>query len=303
MSTKMMNENAVKNIIVKEPKKVRAEKKNAIDLNAGETMAVTQEDYEKMEKNPRIRFMTRKSNLVRFAVFQFLGLLAIAIAIVVVFILTSTKTVDNTVTQVAAANPEPQIQIIEKEVPVEVPVEVEKEVIVEVEKEVVVEVVNTEEVERLAQEKATEMYTELRATYVAQADQELTEERVNEMFEALKAEYVAEANATEVERLASERAMAMFEEYKAEFVAEQEAALAAAVSTIRIYIYGGKENFYLYIEGQMYERLTYDKIYAALQADARFEGYKVNRITNKDAVEVFIGEDYTSTRTIRIELK
>lgn len=299
----MMNENAVKNIIVKEPKKVRAEKKNAIDLNAGETMAVTQEDYEKMEKNPRIRFMTRKSNLVRFAVFQFLGLLAIAIAIVVVFILTSTKTVDNTVTQVAAANPEPQIQIIEKEVPVEVPVEVEKEVIVEVEKEVVVEVVNTEEVERLAQEKATEMYTELRATYVAQADQELTEERVNEMFEALKAEYVAEANATEVERLASERAMAMFEEYKAEFVAEQEAALAAAVSTIRIYIYGGKENFYLYIEGQMYERLTYDKIYAALQADARFEGYKVNRITNKDAVEVFIGEDYTSTRTIRIELK
>lgn len=289
----MMKENEVKNIIVKEPKKVRAEKKNAIDLNAGETMAVTQEDYEKMEKNPRIRFMTRKSNLVKFAVFQFLGLLAIAIAIVVVFILTSTKTVENTVPQVAAANPEPQVQIIEKEVPVEV----------QVEKEVIIEVVDTEEVERLAQEKATEMYTELRAAYVAQADQELTEARVNEMFEALKAEYVAEADATEVERLASERAMAMFEEYKAEFVAEQEAALAAAVSTIRIYIYGGKENFYLYIEGQMYERLTYDKIYAALQADARFEGYKVNRVTNKDAVEVFIGEDYTSTRTIRIELK
>ena len=303
----MMKENAVKNIIVKEPKKVKAEKKNAIDLNAGETMAVTQEDYEKMEKNPRIRFMTRKSNLVKFAVFQFLGLLAIAIAIVVVFILTSTKTVDNTVTQVAAANPEPQVQIIEKEVPVEVVVEktVEKEVIKEVPVEVekIVEVVDTEEVERLAQEKATEMYAELRATYTAQADQEFTEERVNEMFEALKAEYVAEADATEVERLASERAMAMFEEYKAEFVAEQEAALAAAVSTIRVYIYGGKENFYLCIEGQKYERLTYDKIYAALQADARFEGYKVNRIANKDAVEVFIGEDYTSTRSIRIELK
>jgi hypothetical protein len=184
---------------------------------------------------------------------------------------------------------------------VEVPVEVVKEV--EVPVEVVKEVVDEEAVEALANEKAEVLYNELRSSYVAQADSQLVEQTVNEKYEELKASYVAQADATEVETLANERALVLLEEFKAQFIAEQEAALAAAVSTIRVYIYGGKENFYLYITGQMYERLTYDKIYAALQADARFEGYKVNRIANKDAVEVFIGEDYTSTRTIRIELK
>lgn len=258
----------------------------------------------------KLHLVLKRSSIVKFAVFQLLVLAVIIAAIIVVCLLTikrDTQVIEKEVTVEVPVEAEPQI--IEKEILVEVPVETEviKEVEVPVEviveKEVPVEVVDTEEVERLAQEKATEMYTELRSSYIAQADQELTEEKVNEMFEALKAEYVAQADATEVERLATERAMTMFEEYKTEFVAEQEAALAAAVSTIRVYIYGGKETFYLYITGQMYERLTYDKIYAALQADARFEGYKVNRITNKDAVEVFIGEDYTSTRTIRIELK
>lgn len=267
-------------------------------------------EVKEVKDKGKLHLVLKRSSIVKFAVFQLLVLAVIIAAIIVVCLLTikgDTQVIEKEVAVEVPVEAEPQI--IEKEILVEVPVETEviKEVEVPVEviveKEVPVEVVDTEEVERLAQEKATEMYTELRASYVAQADQELTEEKVNEMFEALKAEYVAEADATEVERLASERAMAMFEEYKAQFAAEQEAALAAAVSTIRVYIYGGKETFYLYITGQMYERLTYDKIYAALQADARFEGYKVNRIANKDAVEVFIGEDYTSTRTIRIELK
>ena len=267
-------------------------------------------EVKEVKNKGKLHLVLKRSSIVKFAVFQFLVLVVIIAAIIVVCLFTikrDTQVIEKEVTVEVPVETEPQI--IEKEILVEVPVETEvvKEVEVPVEviveKEVPVEVVDTEEVERLAQEKATEMYTELRTSYVAQADQELIEEKVNEMFEALKAEYVAEADATEVERLASERAMTMFEEYKAQFVAEQEAALAAAVSTIRVYIYGGKENFYLYIEGQMYERLTYDKIYAALQADARFEGYKVNRIANKDAVEVFVGEDYTSTRSIRIELK
>lgn len=257
-----------------------------------------------VKENGKLHLVLKRSSILKFAIFQLVALVVIIGVVVTICLFTIKR--DKEVVKVPV-NAESQVQIIEKEVEVEKPVEVIKEVEVpvevEVEKEVIVEVVDTEEVERLANEKATEMYAELRSSYVAQADQELTEEKVNEMFEALKAEYVAEADATEVERLATERAMAMFEEYKAEFVAEQEAALAAAVSTIRVYIYGGKETFYLYITGQMYERLTYDKIYAALQADARFEGYKVNRIANKDAVEIFIGEDYTSTRTIRIELK
>lgn len=252
-------------------------------------------EVKEVKDNGKLHLVLKRSSILKFAIFQLIALVVIIGVVVTICLFTIKR--DKEVVKV----PVNEVQVIEKEVEIEKPVEVPVEV--EVEKEVIVEVVNTEEVERLAQEKATEMYAELRSSYVAQADQELTEEKVNEMFEALKAEYVAEADATEVERLATERAMTMFEEYKTEFVAEQEAALAAAVSTIRVYIYGGKENFYLCIEGQKYERLSYDKIYAALQADARFEGYKVNRVTNKDAVEVFIGEDYTSTRTIRIELK
>ena len=272
----------------------------------------------------KLHLVLKRSSIVKFAVFQLLVLAVIITAIIVVCLLTikkDTQVIEKEVTVEVPVETEPQI--IEKEVLVEVPVETEVvkevevpvEVIKEVEVpveivkevevpvEVVKEVVDEEAVETLANEKAEVLYNELRSSYVAQADSQLVEQTVNEKYEELKASYVAQADATEVERLATERAMAMFEEYKTKFVAEQEAALAAAVSTIRVYIYGGKENFYLYITGQMYERLTYDKIYAALQEDARFEGYKVNRIANKDAVEVFVGEDYTSTRSIRIELK
>ena len=262
----------------------------------------------------KLHLVLKRSSIVKFAVFQLLVLAVIITAIIVVCLLTikkDTQVIEKEVTVEVPVETEPQI--IEKEVLVEVPVETEVvkevevpvEVIKEVEVpvEVVKEVVDEEAVEALANEKAEVLYNELRSSYVAQADSQLVEQTVNEKYEELKASYVAQADATEVETLANEKALVLLEEFKAQFIAEKEAELAAAVSTIRVYIYGGKETFYLYITGQMYERLTYDKIYAALQADARFEGYKVNRIANKDAVEVFIGEDYTSTRSIRIELK
>lgn len=282
----------------------------------------------------KLHLVLKRSSIVKFAVFQLLVLAVIITAIIVVCLLTikkDTQVIEKEITVEVPVETEPQI--IEKEVLVEVPVETEvvkevevpvevikevevpveviKEVEVPVEVvvekevpvEVVKEVVDEEAVEALANEKAEVLYNELRSSYVAQADSQLVEQTVNEKYEELKASYVAQADATEVETLANEKALVLLEEFKAQFIAEKEAELAAAVSTIRVYIYGGKENFYLCIEGQKYERLTYDKIYAALQADARFEGYKVNRIANKDAVEVFIGEDYTSTRSIRIELK
>ena len=272
----------------------------------------------------KLHLVLKRSSIVKFAVFQLLVLAVIITAIIVVCLLTikkDTQVIEKEVTVEVPVETEPQI--IEKEVLVEVPVETEvvkevevpveviKEVEVPVEVvkevevpvEVVKEVVDEEAVEALANEKAEVLYNELRSSYVAQADSQLVEQTVNEKYEELKASYVAQADTTEVETLANEKALVLLEEFKAQFIAEKEAELAAAVSTIRVYIYGGKENFYLCIEGQKYERLTYDKIYAALQADARFEGYKVNRIANKDAVEVFIGEDYTSTRSIRIELK
>ena len=272
----------------------------------------------------KLHLVLKRNSIVKFAVFQLLLLVLIIASIIVVCLLTIKRDVQVVEKEITVEVPvETEPQIIEKEVLVEVPVETEVvkevevpvevikeveipvEVIKEVEVpvEVIKEVVDEEAVEALANEKAETLYNELRSSYVAQADSQLVEQTVNEKYEELKASYVAQADATEVETLANERALVLLEEFKAQFIAEKEAELAAAVSTIRVYIYGGKETFYLYITGQMYERLTYDKIYAALQADARFEGYKVNRIANKDAVEVFIGEDYTSTRSIRIELK
>lgn len=98
----------------------------------------------------------------------------------------------------------------------------------------------------------------------------------------------------------------MFEDYKTEYAEEQEAARTENISTIYVHIYGGigdSNSFYIAIQGSLYERLTYAMIYNVLKEDVRFEGYKVRSIGNKDAVEVFVGEDYTSTRSVRIELK
>ena len=203
-------------------------------------------------------------------------------------------------------------KIIEKEIPVEVEkivtktvtVEVPVEKVVEVEK--IVEVVDQEASEKLAKEMAQQMFAVLKETYIAQADEEATKAAVEAKYTELANTYMAQADAEEVLRLATEKAQEMLEEYKVEYTEAQETARVNNVSSIFVHIYGGvneSNSFYIEVQGSLYDRLTYAKIYEVLQADARFEGYKVNRIANKDAVEVFVGEDYTSTRSIRIELK
>ena len=209
---------------------------------------------------------------------------------------------------------------VEKEVIIEKPVEVIKEVTVEtivekpvevevvkeVEVEKVVEVVDQEASEKLAKEMAQQMFAVLKETYIAQADEEATKAAVEAKYTELANTYMAQADAEETLRLATEMAQEMLEQYKAEYIEAQEVARVNNVSSIFVHIYGGvneSNSFYIEVQGSLYDRLTYAKIYEVLQADARFEGYKVNRIANKDAVEVFVGEDYTSTRSIRIELK
>lgn len=220
-------------------------------------------------------------------------------------IVTETVTVEVPVEKIVEVE-----KIIEKEIPVEkivtetVTVEVPVEKIVEVEK--VVEVVDQEATQALAAEMAQQMFTVLKENYVAQADEEATEAAVETKYTELANTYMAQADNEEVLRLATEMANQMLEEYKAEYIEAQEAARVANLSTVYVHVYGGNgesNSFYLAIEGSLYDRLTYAMIYEVLETDARFEGYKVRSITNKDAVEVFVGENYTSTRAIRIELK
>lgn len=201
-------------------------------------------------------------------------------------------------------------KIIEKEIPVEkivtetVTVEVPVEKVVEVEK--VIEVVDQEATQALATEMAQQMFAVLKENYVAQVDEEATEAAVEAKYTELANTYMAQADNEEVLRLATEMANQMLEEYKVEYIEAQEAARVANLSTIYVHVYGGSgesNSFYLAINGSLYDRLTYAMIYEVLKADARFEGYKVRSIANKDAVELFVGENYTSTRAIRIELK
>lgn len=220
-------------------------------------------------------------------------------------IVTETVTVEVPVEKIVEVE-----KIIEKEIPVEkivtetVTVEVPVEKVVEVEK--IIKVVDQEATQALATEMAQQMFTVLKENYVAQADEEATEAAVEAKYTELANAYMAQADNEEVLRLATEMANQMLEEYKVEYAEAQEAARVANLSTIYVHVYGGSgesNSFYLAIEGSLYDRLTYAMIYEVLQADVRFEGYKVRSITNKDAVEVFVGENYTSTRAIRIELK
>lgn len=160
------------------------------------------------------------------------------------------------------------------------------------------------------EEKVNSLANELFATYVnnytAKVDQEATERAIQEQLEVFKAEYVAEANAEETVMLAEQKAQQLMEEYKAAFVAEQEATRVATVSTIRVFIIFKdipNNNFYLTLSGSLYDRLTYDMIYAALEETGWLETYRVYSIANKDHPEVFIGEDYTSVRTITLKLR
>ena len=219
-----------------------------------------------------IKISTKKSILIKFALIQFIGLVLLAIAIVTVAIL-FTRNKAEAATE-SETETKPEIQYVEVEKPVEKIVE----------KKVEVKVIDQEAVN----EKAQQMFEDYKATYepetvtVKVIDQEATQ------------------------ALATEKAQQMFEDYKAEYAEVQEAARVANLSTIYVHVYGGSgesNSFYLAINGSLYDRLNYDMIYEVLKADARFEGYKVRSISNKDAVELFIGEDYTSTRAIRIELK
>lgn len=239
-----------------------------------------------IKKTETIKVSTKKSILIKAAFFQFLGLLALAIAIIIIIaiVINNNKTTTNadTTTTTNTATAETREVIIEKPVEVEVIKEVE--------------VIDQEAVEALADEKATLMFEELKASYTAQADEAATIEQVNALYEELKAAYIAQADAAEVTRQTLEK----FEAFKEAYIAEQEAARLADVSTISIYVYGAQE-FYLEIQGSLYTELTYDMIKANLLADPRMEGYKINRIANPYAVELFCGRDFNSTRNIRIE--
>lgn len=238
-----------------------------------------------IKKTETIKVSTKKSVLIKAAFFQFLGLLALAIAIVIiVIVINNNKTTTNadTTTTTNTATAETREVIIEKPVEVEVIKEVE--------------VIDQEAVEALADEKANLMFEELKATYTAQADEAATIEQVNALYEELKAAYIAQADAAEVTRQTLEK----FEAFKEAYVAEQEAARLADISTISVYVYGAQE-FYLEIQGSLYTELTYDMVKESLLADPRMEGYKINRIANPYAVELFCGRDFNSTRNIRIE--
>lgn len=268
------------------------------------------------KKETYIVSRTRKATFVKLHLLQFAGAILVAIAIIVAAIIIFNQK-------------EPQVQTVEKEVVkevtkevpvteyVETPVEVEKVVEVEkpvevikyqsvevpVEKLVEVEKIVTVVDEEKVNELAIQLFTVYRDAYKAEVDQEATEAAITEQYEALKAEYIAQADNAETARLAEIQAQELLNEYKIQYAAEQEAARVANVSTVKVYVYfknNVRDSFYLELQGSLYDRITYDIIYAALLETGYIGEFKVDRIENKDAVEVFVGEDYQSTRSIRL---
>lgn len=214
-------------------------------------------------------------------------------------------------------------KIVEVEKPVtvtetvEVPVEVIKTV--EVEKEVekpvyietvkTVEVIDNEAVQQLATEMAQQMYVAYKEAYVAQVDGEATQAAIDAKTAELQAEYtqlmseyIAQADAEKVTTLATTMAQQMFEQFKADYVVEyaetQEAARVANTSIIRVLVYTPESYFFLEITGSLHDELTWDIILAILEADERFDGFKIKKIAHKNAVETFVGRDFESSRII-----
>lgn len=228
-----------------------------------------------------IRQSTKKSILIKCHLLQFAGALLIAIALVIIAVIYFNRDNNTIVKEVE----------VEKIVEVEKPVEVDK----------VIEVVDEDEVARLA----NQMFTELKEAYVAEANSEATERAINE----IRNNYIATADETEVMRQATLLASQLFEDFKTEYTAtvkaeaeaEAEAARLANVSTVQVYVYyTNGDHFYLSLQGSLYDRVEYSNIVAALEEGGYLDGYKVDRVLNRDAVEVFIGEDYTSTRQVRL---
>ena len=308
------------------------------------------EKKENIKMKKIYKLTTNKSNLVRFARIQFLGILLLCAAIVIVAIIIGNnkpvqtitvekeiKVVDQKAVDAAAQekfeqyieNYQPEVVEVEKIVEVEKPVtvvetvEVEKPVekIVEVEKPVyvetvkTVEVVDNEAVQQLATEMAQQMYTAYKEAYIAQVDGEATQAAIDAKTAELQAEYtqlmseyVAQADAEKVTTLATAMAQQMFEQFKADYAIEyaeaQEVARIANVSTIRVIVIlpNGKQQG-LDIQGSLHDELTWAMINEAIANDARFVNYKIYSITNKDAVETFVGRNFQSTRVVKLANK
>ena len=216
----------------------------------------------------------------------------------------------------ASLEPETITIEVEKEVEVikEVPVEVIKEI--EVVKEVPVEV----EVEKIV-EKPVEVIKEVIVEKEVQVEVPVEVERIVEKpVEVIKeVEVVKEVEVEKpvyyIDEEGSEaRAQELFEQYKQEWEAthapaeEPAAATEEQHSTIRVlvqYKNSIQEKFYLEIEGKVGDELTWSTIKEALDNDERFDKnmYSIERIQNKNAVEVFTEEDFDSTRVIRLYFK
>ncbi|MBO7212545.1 MAG: hypothetical protein J6V44_16305 [Methanobrevibacter sp.] len=228
-----------------------------------------------VRKNTTIRTSTKKSILIRCHMLQFAGALLIAIALVIIAIVYFNRD-NNTVVK-----------------------EVEVERIVEVEKPITV--VDEEKVNSLA----TQMFEEYKTVYVAEANAEATEQAITE----IRNSYIAKADEAEVMEQATLLANKLFEDFKAEYTAavkaqaeaEAEAARVANVSIVKVYVYyTNGDHFYLPIQGSLYDRVEYSMIVSALEEGGYLNEYKIDRVLNRDAVEVFVGEDYTSTRQVRL---
>lgn len=219
-----------------------------------------------------IRQSTKKSIMIKCHLLQFAGAIIIAIAIIVAAIMMFNQS-------------NPEVREVEKVVEVEKPVTI----------------VDQEEVNKLA----SQMFEEYKEVYVAEANAEATEEAIAK----IRNNYIAQADEAEVMRQATLLASQLFEDFKAEYTAavkaqaeaEAEAARIANVSTVKVYVYyTNGEHFYLPIQGSLYNRVEYSMIVSALEEGGYLNEYKVDRVLNRDAVEVFIGEDYTSTRQVRL---
>lgn len=225
-----------------------------------------------LTKTITVRQSTKKSILIRCHLLQFAGAIIIAIAIIVAAIMMFNQS-------------NPEVREVEKVVEVEKPVTI----------------VDQEEVNKLA----SQLFEEYKNVYVAEANAEATEQAITE----IRNSYIAKADEAEVMEQATLLANKLFEDFKAEYTAavkaqaeaEAEAARIANVSTVKVYVYyTNGQNFYLPIQGSLYERVEYSNIVKALEEGGYLDGYKIDRVLNRDAIEVFVGEDYTSTRQVRL---
>lgn len=225
-----------------------------------------EEKERKFKKINVVSIKTNKSNLVKFAKIQFLGMLFLCIAIIIIAII--------------FANSKAKTQTVEVEKTVEVPV-VDQQLVDEAVQQRVEEFVANYEPETITVEKVVE---------------------VEKPVEVAVEKIVTVVDQQQVQQLANE----MAEEFKTQYVEEQEAARISNVSTIKVLVYlpNYSDSFYLEMNGSLHDELVRDDIKDALYNDERFlDTYKIKKIENRDAVEVFVGRNYFSTRIIHLQYK